>query len=74
MRNEFTAIIERDGEWYIAYCPEVPRASGQGHTVEECRALPRSAIGWRERFAVAYPTLNSEAEHPIAAVGRNQTG
>jgi hypothetical protein len=26
MRNEFTAIIERDGEWYIAYWLEaVPR-------------------------------------------------
>ncbi len=37
MRNEFTAIIERDGEWYIAYCPEIPGANGQGHTVEECR-------------------------------------
>jgi predicted RNase H-like HicB family nuclease len=38
MRNEFTAIIERDGDWYIAYCPEIPGANGQGRTVEECRA------------------------------------
>ena len=37
MRNEFTAIIERDGEWFIAYCPEVPGANGQGRTIEECR-------------------------------------
>ena len=37
MRNEFTAVIERDGEWYIAYCPEVPGANGQGKTIEECR-------------------------------------
>ena len=29
MRNEFTAVIERDGEWFIAYCPEVPGANGQ---------------------------------------------
>jgi hypothetical protein len=21
MHNEFTAIIEREGEWFIAYCP-----------------------------------------------------
>lgn len=35
MRNEFTAIIERDGEWYIAYCPEIPGANGQGRTVPE---------------------------------------
>jgi len=36
MHNEFTAIIERDGEWLIAYCPEVPGANGQGRTKEEC--------------------------------------
>lgn len=37
MHNEFTAIIERDGDWYIAYCPEIPGANGQGRTMEECR-------------------------------------
>ncbi len=35
MRNEFTAIIERDGDWYIAYCPEIPGANGQGRTIPE---------------------------------------
>jgi predicted RNase H-like HicB family nuclease len=35
--NEFTAVIERDGDWYIGYCPEIPGANGQGHTIEECR-------------------------------------
>lgn len=44
MTNEFTAIIEKDGEWYIAYCPEVPGANGQGKTVEECRDNLRDAI------------------------------
>ncbi len=32
MRNEFTAIIEKDGKWFIAYSPEVPGANGQGRT------------------------------------------
>jgi predicted RNase H-like HicB family nuclease len=32
MRNEFTALIERDGPWYIAYSPEIPGANGQGKT------------------------------------------
>ena len=32
MRNEFTAIVERDGKWFVAYCPEVPGANGQGLT------------------------------------------
>jgi len=36
MHNEFTAVVERDGEWYIAYCPEIPGANGQGKTKEEC--------------------------------------
>jgi len=37
MTNEFTAVIERDEEWYIAYCPEIPGANGQGLTIEEAR-------------------------------------
>ena len=37
MRNEFTAIIEKDDNWYIAYCPEIPGANGQGMTKEEAR-------------------------------------
>ncbi len=37
MRNEFTAIIEKDDEWYIAYCPEITGAKGQGATNDEAR-------------------------------------
>ena len=44
MQNQFTAIYERDGEWYIAYCPEVPGANGQGKTQEECRESLVEAI------------------------------
>ena len=36
MRNELTAIVERDGPWYIAHCAEIPGANGQGSTREEC--------------------------------------
>ena len=35
MHNEFTAVIERDGKWHIAYCPEIPGANGQGRTQDE---------------------------------------
>jgi len=35
MTNEFTAIVERDGEWFIAYSPEIPGANGQGSTKAE---------------------------------------
>jgi predicted RNase H-like HicB family nuclease len=44
MKNEFTAVVERDGEWYIAYCPEIPEANGQGRTIDECRASLAEAI------------------------------
>ncbi len=45
MRNEFTAIIERDGDWYIAFCPEVPGANGQGRTKDEAKVSLADAIG-----------------------------
>ena len=44
MRNEFTSVIEEDGEWFIGYCPEIPGANGQGRTIEECRANLSAAI------------------------------
>lgn len=44
MRNEFTSVIEQDGEWFIGYCPEIPGANGQGRTAEECRANLSEAI------------------------------
>ncbi|MEO8435629.1 MAG: type II toxin-antitoxin system HicB family antitoxin [Pyrinomonadaceae bacterium] len=44
MHNEFTSVIEKDEEWFIGYCPEIPGANGQGRTVEECRANLSEAI------------------------------
>ena len=44
MHSEFTAIIEKDEDWYIAYCPEAPGANGQGKTIEECKASLSAAI------------------------------
>ena len=44
MHNEFTAVIEREGEWYVAYSPEVPGANGQGRTKEEAKRSLAEAI------------------------------
>ena len=44
MKHVFTAVFERDGEWHIAYCPEIPGANGQGGTQDEARDSLRSAI------------------------------
>lgn len=44
MRNEFTAVIERDGDLFVAWSPEIPGANGQGRTLEECRENLGAAI------------------------------
>jgi predicted RNase H-like HicB family nuclease len=44
MHNEFTAIFEQDGDWLIAYCPEIPGANGQGRTREKARQSLAEAI------------------------------
>ena len=44
MHNEFTAIIERDDDWFIAYCPEIPGANGQGRTKDEAKSSLADAV------------------------------
>jgi predicted RNase H-like HicB family nuclease len=44
MRNEFTSVLERDGDWYIAYSPEMPGANGQGRTEADALDSLREAI------------------------------
>jgi predicted RNase H-like HicB family nuclease len=44
MHNEFTAVIERDDGWFIAYSPEIPGANGQGRTKEESLESLSAAI------------------------------
>ena len=45
MHNEFTAIFEQDGDWFIAYSPEIPGANGQRRTKDEARQNLAEAIG-----------------------------
>jgi predicted RNase H-like HicB family nuclease len=44
MSNQFTAMIETDAEWHIAYCPEIPGANGQGRSKEGCLQSLAEAI------------------------------
>ena len=44
MQHEFTAIYERDGDWVLAYCPEVPGANGQGRSKDDARESLTDAI------------------------------
>lgn len=71
MHNEFTAILERDGPWHIAYCAEVPGASGQGKTREECLANLREAIALtlEHRRADSLRAMPAEATKELVTVG-----
>ncbi len=42
--NEFTAVVERDQRWFVAYCLEIPGANGQGLTKLEALQSLREAI------------------------------
>ena len=42
-KHQFTAIIEREGNMYVALCPELDIAS-QGETVEKSRMNLKEAI------------------------------
>jgi predicted RNase H-like HicB family nuclease len=44
MTNEFMAVVERDGKWFIAYCAEIPGANGQGRTKEEALESLSAAV------------------------------
>ena len=44
MKHEFTAVVEHDEDWFIAYAPEVPGANGQGRTRDEALTSLSEAI------------------------------
>ena len=71
MHNEFTAIIERDEEWFIAYCPEIPGANGQGKTKAEALKSLSEAIDLilEDRREDAMRGLPQDAERDVVAVG-----
>ena len=71
MSNTFTAILERDGEWHVAYCPEVPGANGQGRSKQEACASLAKAIELilLDRREDALRGLPDDAERETVAVG-----
>ncbi len=71
MRNEFTAIIEREGKWFIAYCPEIPGANGQGRTKKECLKSLSEAINLilEDRREDALRGVPKNAAREVVTVG-----
>ena len=70
MHNEFTAIIEKEGDWFIAYCPEIPGANGQGQTKAECLENLKAAIELvlRDRREDGLKGVPDDAEREIIVV------
>ena len=71
MHNEFTAIVERDEDWFIAYSPEIPGANGQGKSKAEAIKSLSEAIDLilEDRREDALRGLPDDAERDIVAVG-----
>jgi predicted RNase H-like HicB family nuclease len=71
MHNEFTAIIERDGEWFSAQCPEVPEANGQGRTPEEAKRDLVAAIELvlQDRRKDALRAAPADAVREVVTIG-----
>jgi len=71
MHNEFTAIVEQDGPWHVAYCAEVPGANGQGRSREECLENLREAIILilEQRREDSLRAMPPDAEQELLIVG-----
>jgi predicted RNase H-like HicB family nuclease len=65
MRNHFTAIVEKDEDWYVSYCAEIPGANGLGKTKDECLSSLSQAIELilEDRCQDALRSIPSDA-HP----------
>ncbi|MEW5693038.1 MAG: type II toxin-antitoxin system HicB family antitoxin [Candidatus Hydrogenedentota bacterium] len=44
MTNEFTAVFEKDGKWWIGYVEELPGANTQGKTLKQARENLKEAV------------------------------
>ncbi len=42
--EKFTAVFEKEGEWWIGYVEELPGANTQGKTLEEVRENLKEAV------------------------------
>jgi predicted RNase H-like HicB family nuclease len=44
MQRSFTAVFERDGDWWVGSVEEMPGANTQGKTIDEARKNLKEAI------------------------------
>lgn len=70
MQHEFTAVVERDEDWFVAFAPEVPGANGQGRTREEALESLAEAIALilEDRHADGLRGVPDDAERTTVSV------
>ncbi len=70
MKHEFTAVIEKDDDWFIAWCPEIPGANGQGRTRQECKQSLSEAIALilQDRLEDGLRGVPEDAEHDVVTI------
>ena len=70
MKNNFTAVIKQDGDWWIGWIEEVPGVNCQEATredlLESLRITLREALEFNRQDAVSIAGTDYE-EVPIAA-------
>lgn len=44
MKNEFRAVVRRDGRWWVGWVEEIPGVNSQGESREELMANLESAL------------------------------
>jgi len=44
MKNEYTAVVRRDGRWWVGWLEEIPGVNSQGESREELMSNLRSAL------------------------------
>lgn len=70
MLNQFHAFFEKDGEWLVGYCPEIPGANGMGKTLEECRENLIEAVRLilQDRYEDSLHSLNDSYINELITV------
>jgi predicted RNase H-like HicB family nuclease len=66
MASAYTAIIQRDGPWWVGWVEEIPGVNGQGATREECVESLRSAL--KEALELNRADAISAAQSPFEEV------
>jgi len=66
MSNEYTAVIKRDGEWWLGWVEEVPGVNCQGRSydelVESLRITLREALEFNKQDALTSAGANYRVE------------